>query len=114
MNARTYNGFSCGYIKLDRSFFSIIVPADDSFAVADEASAHHQYRSLFSGRLNQECSERGTDARLVTGITVIEFNPVEGWSKDVTLDFADWSEPDSGHGIPTDAELRREYNSRVL
>lgn len=46
---------------------------------------------------------------------VIEFNTVEGWSRDVTLDFLpDDDDEDDARGIPSPASLLREYHGRVL
>lgn len=79
-------------INMDRSFFAIIIPGDNSMTVEGEAQAHHEYRSLFFNWIEQQATDAGTIARMKRGIRVIEFNPVEGWARDVTTDFAEWAD----------------------
>lgn len=79
-------------LNLDRSFWTILVPGDDPIGCTTLDEADHEYRSLFN----------------LTGVHVVEFNPVEGWARDVTDDF-DTDEPDERSAFERawDAECSR-------
>lgn len=63
-------------LNLDRSFF-IVWTGDEFHACADRKDAELTARSC-----------------LLDGVFVIECNPIEGWSRNVTADFLDDEEDD--------------------
>lgn len=81
-------------LDLDRTLFLIVIPGHDHLGAMSETEAEHIYRSCFGGDDDRRSDEMGTQARLESGVRVVAMNPVEGWSRDVTLDFADWGNAD--------------------
>lgn len=84
-------------VCLDRSYWTVLSPGDDPVTTADRDEAAHILASLFT----------------LIGVKVVEFNPVEGWSRDVTADFDDEDDEFEVAGEHPDS-LRRWHEGRVL
>lgn len=92
---------------MDTSFWILINTGGDDTVCRSENEAHHEYRSLFSG-------DRGYKARMNSGARVFEFNPVEGWSRDVTMDFADWSADEADDDADNVAWMKNQRHVRSM
>lgn len=80
----------------DRSFFSVIASLG-----ADAYSAERDVSEMSFGQIVRDIA----DGQIEDVLTVIEFNPVEGWANDVTADIFAEAFPESaetGDGIEDD------------
>ena len=83
--------------NLDVDQFLVVFPGDDvSFVSRNRADIEHEIASA-------GCAFR-----------VIWFNAFEGWSRDVSDEFAPSDDEDDAAGIPSPESLRRWHEGRVL